>query len=45
MTKQELAKELDKLNPLYNFNILKGLTSYKNYKKSELLLILQAKSK
>lgn len=39
ITKAEIAGQLDKNNPLFNFSAEAGLTSYRNYSRDELLLI------
>lgn len=37
ITKKEIASQLDKGNPLFNFSVETGLTSYHNYTRNELL--------
>lgn len=37
ITKKEIALQLDKSNSLFNYSAESGLTSYRNYTRSELL--------
>ena len=37
ITKSEIAAQLDKKSPLFNYNVESGLTSYHNYTRDELL--------
>ena len=37
ITKKEIAMQLDKHNPLFNFSAETGLTSYHHYTRDELL--------
>lgn len=39
ITKKDIALQLDKFSPLFNFSSETGLTSYRNYTRNDLLII------